>query len=416
MTQAPMPLEIEYSNFSNNNSIQNEAAIAAEHIINSIETKQPYYKIFDTEHAREQAKLCAPHAKAINDNYSDLIVIAMGGAMLNPATIIALCCDTKSSTKIHFLYNTDPLCFQKLIAKLTLKNCAILAISNSGETLETIALVGAMIAEFEKANIADLGKRFYFITNPLKGKLYQIAQKINATILPHTDKISGRYSGLTNVTSFVAQVALVDIEQYLTGANVVINDFLQQKENSQSALSAANIFGFKELMMVNIGYLQQFDVYLEWYSQIIAESLGKEEQGITPIRGLGPNDQHSMLQLYLDGPRDKLYSLFYIKELSQELPEYNTCLLKELDYIAGKSLTHIHTANFKATKYALINRNSPVRSVILKDLSAHTIGALVTHSMLEIIMLGQMMQINPFNQPGVELIKTKSKQIVQNAD
>ncbi len=412
MAQTVLPLEIEYSNFNYDNSAQKETAKAAEQIVSSIKEKQSYYKIFDIKYAKAQAKLCAPHAKVINDNYTDLIVIAMGGAMLNPATAIGLSNRRGGATKIHFLYNTDPLALQNLLSKISLKNCAILAVSNSGETLETIALVGVMIAEFEKAGIADLGKRFYFITNPLEGKLYKIAQKINATILPHTEKISGRYSGLTNVTSFAAQVAGIDMDQYLSGANVVINDFLEQKENSQSAISAANIFKASKPMIINIGYLQQFDSYLEWYSQIISESLGKDGQGITPVRGLGPNDQHSMLQLYLDGPKDKLYSLFYIKELSQELQGYNTCSLKELDYISSKSLANIHSANFEATKQALINRDLPVRTVILKDLSARTIGALVAHSMLEVIMLGHIMQVNPFNQPGVELIKTKSRQIV----
>ncbi|MDA9163481.1 hypothetical protein N9N97_01195 [Rickettsiaceae bacterium] len=413
MSKTVLPLEIEYSNFNDNSSLQKETVIAAEKISSSIKEKQSYYKIFDIDYAKEQAKLCIPYAKEINNNYTDLIVIAMGGAMLNPATVIELSNKHDSATKIHFLYSTDPLVLQNLFSKLRLKNCAILAVSNSGETLETIALVGAMIAEFEKAGIIDLGKRFYFITNPLEGKLYKIAQKINATILPHTEKISGRYSGLTNVTSFAAQVVGIDMDQYLSGANLVINDFLEQKENSQSAISAANIFNAAKPMMINIGYLQQFDSYLEWYSQIISESLGKDGQGITPVRGLGPNDQHSMLQLYLDGPKDKLYSLFYIKESSQDLPDYNTCSLEELDYISNKSLTDIHSANFEATKQALINRDLPVRSIVIKDLSSSTIGGLVAYSMLEVIILGHIMQINPFNQPGVELIKTKSRQIVQ---
>ena len=413
MSKTVLPLEIEYSNFNDNSSLQKETAIAAEKISSSIKEKQSYYKIFDIDYAKEQAKLCIPYAKEINNNYTDLIVIAMGGAMLNPATVIELSNKHDSATKIHFLYSTDPLVLQNLLSKMLLKNCAILAVSNSGETLETIALVGAMIAEFEKAGITDLGKRFYFITNLLEGKLYKIAKKINATILPHTEKISGRYSGLTNVTSFAAQVAGIDMDQYLYGANLVINDFLEQKENSQSAISAANIFNAAKPMMINIGYLQQFDSYLEWYSQIISESLGKDGQGITPVRGLGPNDQHSMLQLYLDGPKDKLYSLFYIKESSQNLPEYNTCSLEELDYISNKSLTDIHSANFEATKQALINRDLPVRSIVIKDLSSSTIGGLVAYSMLEVIILGHIMQINPFNQPGVELIKTKSRQIVQ---
>jgi glucose-6-phosphate isomerase len=164
--------------------------------------------------------------------------------------------------------------------------------------------------------------------------------------------------------------------------------------------------------MVNIGYLQQFSSYLEWYSQIIAESLGKNGTGITPLRGLGPNDQHSMLQLYLDGPQDKIYTLFYVPNLKDTT---KICSFEEFGYIAEKYLSDINTANFLATESALSNNNLPTRTILLPDLSSRSIGSLVAHSMLETIMLSHMMNINPFDQPGVELIKTKSKQLIAGA-
>jgi glucose-6-phosphate isomerase len=266
-----------------------------------------------------------------------------------------------------------------------------------------------MISEFEKNNIASIGTRFFFITKPDSGVLSEIARKISANLIEHTPNISGRFSSLTNVTTLTAAIAGVKVEDYIDGAEEVIQDFLLRPESNEAVLSAAAIFSTNKLMMVNIGYLQQFSSYLEWYSQIIGESLGKNGSGITPLRGLGPNDQHSMLQLYLDGPQDKIFTMFYVQNLKDNT---KTCSFEELGYIAEKRLSDNNAANFLATESALISKNLPTRTILLQDLSSRSIGSLVAHSMLEIVTLSHMMNINPFNQPGVELIKTKAKQLI----
>jgi len=409
-------IEIKYSNFDFTNaayqSAKNAAHTASDEIMTAINSEEPLYKIFSIQDSLKQAKLVEPYAQEINQNFTDLIVIGMGGAVLNPETLISLAANKTNNTKIHFLNNTDPIFLENLLSRIELKNCAILAISNSGQTLETISLVGVMIAEFTKAESANIGKHFYFITNLKSGSLKNVANKIGATLIEHTANISGRYSGLTNVTTLPAQIAAIDVQAYILGANSVLEDFYDNKSESQAALSAAAIHSIQKPIAVNLGYLQQFNVFLEWYSQIIAESLGKGGNGITPIKGLGPNDQHSMLQLYLEGPRDKSYSLFYTKNNYTSLA---TADLPELGYIANKNLDDINRANFEATLSALKKIGAPTRSIVLDELSASTIGALVMHSMLEVIILGHMMQLNPFNQPGVELIKTESTRIIQES-
>ena len=406
-------LKLEYSNFDFNSpefqKSRQAASNATELIVDSIKSNSPYYKIFSIDLSRDMANSCRSYANKIKSNFSDLIVIGMGGAVLNPQSLISLCQDEQSDINIHFLHNTDPIYLQNLLKTISLKDCAVLAISNSGNTLETNSLVGVMISEYEKAGIGELGRNFYFITNLKSGVLHGIAKKIDATLIEHQEQISGRYSGLSNVTSFIAQIAGVDIDAFFDGASGVIDNFIKEGVDSQSAYSATSIHASGLDLMVNIGYLQSFGVYLEWYSQIIAESIGKDGGGITPIRGLGPNDQHSMMQLYLDGKKDKLYGLFYVASLSSN---FMTSDIKELDYMSRKALSDINTANFEATKHALIKRNLPVRTIILKDLSAKSIGELVAHSMLEVITLCNMSKINPFDQPGVELIKNESRRLV----
>ncbi|MDC0865128.1 hypothetical protein OAP56_04200 [Rickettsiaceae bacterium] len=408
-------IDIKYSNFdldtASHKSAISSAKQAVSKIIDSIGNKNPLYKIFACDHARYQAESCIPYVKEIKESFSDLIVVGMGGAVLNPQSLLSLIKDSeKSGIKIHYLHNTDPIFLEELLSKVSLKDCAVLAISNSGKTLETLSLVGVMISEFKKSGLStELGKHFYFITNPESGFLKDIAQKISGTIIEHTAGISGRYSGLTNVTSLIAQVAGVDVYEYLDGAQLALDDLYQSREESKSALAASCIFDAKKPIMVNVGYLQRFDYYLEWYSQIIAESLGKDKKGITPIRGLGPNDQHSMFQLYLDGVQDKIYSLFYIKDWNNEYTSYKTCNMQELDYIANKKLQDINTANYEATLHSLVSKGLPTRNVLLENLSARSVGYLTAYSMLEVIILGHMIGVNPFDQPGVESIKKESK-------
>ncbi len=179
-------------------------------------------------------------------------------------------------------------------------------------------------------------------------------------------------------------------------------------------LSASSIYYSNKNTLVNIGYLQRFLPFLEWYSQIIAESLGKDGKGYTPLKGLGPNDQHSMLQLYLEGPQDKYFSFFYIEKFNEKVGEYKTSNLNKLGYLAHKELPDINKANFTATINALSVKKLPIRSVILKELSAESFGAIVCHLMLEIITIGHLIKVNPFNQPGVEMIKIRSKELISN--
>lgn len=408
-------INFRYTNFNVVPEIYNTAQLVAKEVSSKIsfsddQIQDNAYKIFCTNSARKQIKNSEEIVDKIRNNFKDLIVIGMGGSILNPESLINLSAnDLNSKTKVHFLNNTDPIYFRKLLSTISLSNCAVLAISNSGQTLETNSLVGAMISEFEKNDIELIGGRFFFITKSSSGILREISAKISATLIEHTPNISGRFSSLTNVTTLAAAVAGVEVEDYIDGAEEVIEDFLRTPESNEALRSAAAIFSANKSIMVNIGYLQQFSSYLEWYSQIIAESLGKNGGGLTPLRGLGPNDQHSMLQLYLEGPQDKIYSLFYVEDLKDK-PK--TCSLKELGYIAEKSLSDINTANFLATEAALTNKQLPIRTILLEDLSPRSIGSLVAHSMLEIVILSHMMNINPFNQPGVEFIKTKSKQLV----
>ncbi len=403
-------LKISYFNTENNNINDDKLNKAMDLLIDDVNSESDYFKIFSDKLVRKQLTEFDSHADYIKKTYKHLVVIAMGGSVLNPESLITLNSKRNNSdVKVHFLHNTDPIYFEELFAGLDLKETALLATSNSGQTLETNALVAASIAKFQQHNITDFNKRLFFITKKNEGILHDVGAEISATIIEHMQDISGRYSSLTNVCTMAAMVAGVDVDSYLDGAKLAIEDFKTQKNSSVSAVAAQNIFNSNHQLMINIGYLQQFSGYMEWYSQIISESLGKEGRGITPVRGLGPNDQHSMLQLYLEGPRDKFYSLFYVENIEHDIV---TADIKSFGNMADKSLEYINKANFEATCKALSKQGLPVRKIMMQDLSAKSIGYLTACSMLEVILIGYLMEINPFNQPGVELIKVESRKLM----
>ncbi len=386
----------------NNSKLLNETA----NFINSnIVSKTPFYKIFQKQDAEKAIKSLVSIADNIKNNFSDLIIISMGGANLNPQMLVDFVGNEAQKINIHFLHNTDPIFFANLVKKIDLKNSAFLAISNSGKTLETISLVSCMIAEYKKHNIKNIAGRSFFITNPREGVIKDIASNIGGHLLPHQSEISGRYSGLSSVSLLVGLIADIDVASYINGANEVIDDFQNNLHHSKPILSASAIYFGNKQILVNIGYLQKFTNFLEWYSQIIAESLGKNNMGYTPIKGIGPNDQHSTMQLYLDGPKDKLFTMFYIQDFDNNINNYKTDELKAAKYLSHKSLLAINQANFDATLKALDSKSLAIRKIILQNIAAKTFGAITAHSMLEIVFIGHLMKINPFNQPGVQLIK-----------
>ena len=365
----------------------------------------PFYKVL---YPYSKSKWVDPYievAKEIRENFTDLVIISMGGASLNPQAMLHLIGTRNSSTKVHFLNNTDPVFFNDLKNCLNLNKTAFLVVSNSGETLETIILLKAVLNEYNKAGIESYKTNFYFITNDNDNKLYRIATELKATIFTHEIQISGRYAGFTNVCTLVGLVVGLNMEEYLNGANEVINNFWQDIENSLPVKSALKAIAFNKPILVNLGYFQQSGSFLEWYSQIIAESLGKNCKGFTPVRGLCPNDHHSVMQLYLDGPPDKLITLFHVKEIGDKI----------LNDEPFTPLQHLNNLCFDAALNAFEIKKIPVKTLILGDLSEKSVGALMAHCMIEVIILGLMLEVNPFDQPGVELIKNYLKTSIKGA-
>lgn len=378
-----------------------------------VSNKEDFYKVISPEKSLDILRDLKPLANEIRDGFKKLVIISIGGAHLNPNALLDAV-EIESTIEISFLSSTEPKLLQQELGSLNLLETAILTISKSGGTLETISIIGAVINFYEEAGIdrKDLGKHFYFISNK-NSKIGLISSKIGGRLIDHDQAISGRYSGLSAVSILPFMIKGGDANKYIQGASEELQKFYDEECHDAVYFSlAANQMDQRNL--VNITYESKLQRFLDWDAQIIAESLGKKGKGFTPISSKGPEDQHSMFQLYLEGPNDKIYSYYSISnDANKEASKKHNIHIWEdagiMGDLAGMEIGKVHRINEQASLDALKSINRPIRKITIDNLDAENFGALVAFSMIEIIALGEINDINPFNQDGVELIKSRTR-------
>lgn len=384
---------------------------ALEQLRQKIVSKAPYYKVLSPQNIDDFITPYENLSQELSSNFDDLIIVSMGGANLNPASLVSAARSTNSNIRLHFLFRTEESDFLDILNQISLEKTAILTISKSGGTLETIAICASLIEQFKQAGIADLAKHFYFLSKKEGCKIAELANELGSRIIEHDQEVGGRYSGLDNVSILPALTAGIDVRSYLRGAYRMLEAFIQS--NDHPAIHSAIAFlRMDRSILTNIAYSSSLTIFLKWTAQIIAESLGKQGKGYTPLVSMGPEDQHSMFQLYLDGPDDKFYSYYSITESQESLVQLANMPV-QIGKVSGMDLEQIHKINENASFTALKKINRPLRKITMKDRSAEAIGELVAFSMLEVVVLGTLMGINPFDQDGVELIKRESRAAVE---
>lgn len=370
-------------------------------IINSVNDRQAMLAIQDT-------------ARTIEEHFSTLVIIGMGGSITNPQTILAL--NENPPIKTIFIDTIDPLTITTLLDQLDWPHTAFLSISKSGKTLETLAQTLLFIENCKQRAMAPVGNHFFIITdNTTHNPLRQIATTIEATIIDHP-AIGGRFSLYTNVALIAACATGLNIEAFLHGAQTTLQHAFHT-ENSLPAHAAciSNLYIEKgKKITVLMPYTEKLSPFTVWFRQIWAESLGKESKGSTPIKAMGTLDQHSQLQLYLHGPRDKLYTTICLNT-QNEGPVLHVPFKTEpaIDYLDGKTIGTINNISQQATTKTLIQNQRPVRTIAMDTLNEYSLGALTMHFMLETIITARLLNINAFNQPAVEQGKTLAIAMLQ---
>jgi len=323
-------------------------------------------------------------------------LIGMGGSTLGAKAIYKFLED-KTKKKFVFIDNLKPK-----LSKYEKSNEAVnIIISKSGNTLETISNTSILINQKSK-NI--------FITEKKNSYLLNLAHKIKAEVFEHKNYIGGRYSVLSEVGMLPAELMGFD-ERKFKRLNLLINNnnFLKKLIiNVDATLKFIKQGKFNSIIL---NYDEKSENLFKWYQQLIAESLGKKSKGLLPMISNMPKDNHSLLQLYLDGPKKNFFTFFNVLEKKSEIINKKNIPNTHV-YLKNKSIFQILNSQKKATENIFKKRKLPFRSFELLRRNEETLGELFCFFILETILLGRALKVNPFDQPSVELIKKETKKIL----
>ena len=318
-------------------------------------------------------------------------LIGMGGSTLGAQTLYQFL-NHKIKKKFFFVDNLQAI-QKKNNSKLT-----NIVISKSGNTVETIVNANILIKKKDK-NI--------FITENRENYLHTIAKKLKAEVVHHNNFIGGRYSVLSEVGMLPAELMGLKSENFRQ-----FNSLIKNKHFIKALISNVSSTLFlikqKKYNSIIINYDEKSENLFYWYQQLIAESLGKKKKGLLPIVSNMPKDNHSLMQLYLDGFKNNFFTFFYVNENKSDKIN-NTNILPQLKYLKNKYSKNIIYAQKNASENIFKKKGIPFRSFEIKKRDEKTLGELFCFFILETILLGKSLSLNPFDQPSVELIKKETK-------
>ena len=330
--------------------------------------------------------------------------------------------------RTRFYDNLDARTLEVGLAGFDLKTARFVVISKSGGTPETLVQITSAIDGLRRAGLeASIPDMFLAVTEPAaRGKsngLRALCEAFSIPILDHDPNIGGRFSGLTNVGLLPALARGLDVVALREGAQGVIDSLLDSlpANSFAPAVGAAVAVGLaKECGVranVMLPYNDRLSRFAAWYVQLWGESLGKGGEGTTPVAALGPVDQHSQLQLYLDGAPQHFITVIRQSPEGQG-PRIPTDLAKlaGADYLAGRSAGDLVAAQQRAIPEALIEAGRPVRTIDLEALDERALGALMMHFMLETILAAHLLGVDPFDQPAVESGKVLTRRYLAGAE
>jgi glucose-6-phosphate isomerase len=331
------------------------------------------------------------------NKFSSIRLIGMGGSILGTKAIYSFL-NSQIKKKIFFFDNLLPL-----LKKEKKSNFLNIIISKSGNTLETISNTN---------NIVKKSQRNIFITENSNNYLRNLANQLKAEIVDHNNFIGGRYSVLSEVGMLPCSLIGLKSNKFKQ-----FNSLIKKKGFIDSLVSnVANILYFikkKKNNSIILNYDENSDDLFRWYQQLVGESLGKKQKGIFPFISTMPKDNHSLMQLYLDGPQKNFFTFFGVTEKKSN-KIINSTILETFSFIKNKKFSQILDSQRIATQKVFNNMNIPFRSFEIKKRNEETLGELFTFFILETILLGKCLKINPYDQPAVELIKKSTKKTLLN--
>jgi len=383
-----------------------------------LERKQGFYEILDDENIlRDIENFC----KKAKGKYTDIVVLGIGGSALG-ALALRDALQTSTMPKLHVLDNIDPevlTCHAKI---LPLAKTLFLIITKSGETPETMAQYFFFRKKIEEKKL-PVKDHFVFVTDPKKGFLRSIAQKENILSFSLPENVGGRFSVLTAVGLLPACLIGIDIRGLIKGAKIMRAKFLSEnfEKNLPFQLAVAQFIVAQKgkTQHVFMPYANALRSFSRWFTQLLAESTGKinargQQVGITPLPSVGVTDQHSLLQLFVQGPNDKL-TIFVTVEKCESDPLIPVPKEKSSwEFLKNVSFGKLRSAEQRATADSLTEEHRPNLTIALPILSPEHLGELFFFLEGATAFLGEFLKINAFDQPGVERSKTLTRKYLSS--
>lgn len=362
-------------------------------------------------------------ARDIAGRFDNIVLIGIGGSALGPYAIFRALKspvyneipdrEKRGGPRFHVLDNVDPDWTMEIFTNLDLKKTAVLVVTKSGSTAETIATFMVYLGLAKKQNI-DVRRHLFFVTDPEKGPLRKLAGEWNIASLAIPPGVGGRFSVLTPVGLLPAAILGVNIRELMEGAREFSDfSFTRPVLESPSFLYAAvHYLYIQRGKPIHVMYPYSGSLYFlaDWFRQLWAESLGKRfdrqgkeiSVGPTPVKALGATDQHSQVQLYMEGPNDKVFTFLQVRQFREKCPVEGELPFPEFRYLQGATLEKLINAEKVATELALTRNQRPNISVEFSTISPYHLGSFFYFLELATDVAGELLNINAFDQPGVE--------------
>lgn len=365
--------------------------------------------------ASEDLVALEPLAEHYRTSFKDVVILGTGGSSLGGRALFEMALPKVSQGErpgpnLHIVTNVDPFVFEALIQKLDPEKTGIVAISKSGGTTETVMQLLSFLPRFKKTLGDDkLKDHISIITEPGSSPLRGLAERFELPIMDHDPNVGGRYSVLSLVGMLPAMIVGLQPALVREGAAKVLKNALSASNPMDCAAAVGAVISVgleqegKVSSSVMLAYSDRLGSLARWYRQLWAESLGKDGKGTTPIYATGPVDQHSQLQLWLDGPSDKMFTVLggpisaggdpICADLASD---------PKLSFMVGRTMGELMEASRRATAETLAKNGKPVRRITMDVINEKSIGALMMHFMLETILAAGLLNVDPYDQPAVE--------------
>ena len=341
-----------------------------------------------SDETEEDLNLVKEVSERIQASFKNLIIIGTGASESIPKTLFDF---GESKLNVVFLSNVDKHCVEKSLRNIDKKSTCVISISKSGKTIETLALTEYIIDWIQvDGDVENISSRFFFITELKESPLLKIAKDISATVIRHSS-IGGRFALFTSIGFLSASLAGFDIDKIISNVHDVFPNIIKANSWVMEGASYNLFMNEKYSNNVFINYGDSFEGMNLWCRQLVAESLGKDSKGINHISSRGVVDHHSQLQLYLDGPDDKFFTVFFLDKEHDKEEKFNFSEILEKQRVVALE--------------ALKSKNKNIRVISIKNIDEGFIAEFFMGTMLEVIIFAYVKNIDPFSQPAVEEMK-----------